>query len=145
MGRTALSKREMQRGGVLARVKAGGLRLRDGAVLMRVSYRQAKRLWKRYRAGEAASLKHGGAGRVSNRARPAKQRQKILRKVEEKYSGFGPTLASEQLASEDQLAVHPETLRRWMLEEGAPAQSASQKARAAGALRGVGADGRQLS
>lgn len=118
MRRTALSKRELQRGGVLARVKAGELRLSDGAALMRVSYRQAKRLWKRYQAGGEASLKHGNAGRASNRARPAKQRKKILQKVEEKYSGFGPTLAAEHLGSEDRLPVHPETLRRWMLSAG---------------------------
>ena len=44
----------------------------------------------------------------------------MLRK---KYSGavgerFGPTLASEHLASEDQVEIHAETLRRWMLAEG---------------------------
>ena len=39
-----MSKRELQRGGVLARVKSGDLRLKDAAELMRVSYRQAKRL-----------------------------------------------------------------------------------------------------
>ena len=118
MGRTALSKRELQRGGVLARVKAGELRVKDAAELLRVSYRQAKRLWKRYRAGGTASLKHGNAGRISNRRRPEKERKKILRKVQEKYNGFGPTLSAEHLASEDQLEVHPETLRRWMLKEG---------------------------
>jgi transposase len=113
-----LSKRELQRGGVLARVKAGELRVKDAAELLRVSYRQAKRLWKRYRAGGTASLKHGNAGRISNRRRPEKERKKILRKVQEKYNGFGPTLSAEHLASEDQLEVHPETLRRWMLKEG---------------------------
>ena len=118
MRRTALSRRELQRGGILARVKAGGLLLKDAAVLMRVSYRQGKRLWKRYQAGGAASLQHGNAGRRSNRASAPKQRQKILGKVQQKYTGFGPTLAAEHLASEDQLEVHPETLRRWMLEEG---------------------------
>jgi transposase len=118
LGRTALSKRELRRAGVLARVKAGELRLKDAGELMRLSYRQAKRLWKRYCAGGAARLKHGNAGRVSNRRRPEKQRRKILRKVQEKYKGFGPTLAAEHLASEDQLSVHPETLRRWMLSEG---------------------------
>ena len=103
---------------MLARVKAGELLVKDGAALMKVSERQAKRLWKRYRMGGAASLKHGNAGRESNRARPVKERKKILRKVEEKYSGFGPTLAAEHLASEDGLEVHPETLRRWMLNTG---------------------------
>lgn len=123
MRRTALSKRELQRGGVLAQVKAGQLRLKHAAKVMRLSYRQAKRLWKRYQAGGAAALKHGSAGRRSNRAWPTKERRKILKLVGEKYSGdeqtrFGPTLAAEHLASEDQLRVHPETLRRWMLEEG---------------------------
>ena len=123
MGRTALSKRELQRAGILARVKAGDLALKKATDLLRVSYRQAKRLWKRYQAGGAAALKHGNAGRKSNRARSAKERRKILKLVREKYSGdeqrrFGPTLAAEHLASEDQLEVHPETLRRWMLAEG---------------------------
>ena len=103
---------------MLARVKAGDLRLKDAGVLMRVSYRQAKRLWAKYRKGGAAALKHGNAGKASHRARPAKQRRKILQRVREKYGGFGPTLAAEHLAGEDQLEVHAETLRRWMLAEG---------------------------
>lgn len=127
VGRTALSKRELQRGGVLARVKAGELRVKDAAELLRVSYRQAKRLWKRYRGGGTASLRHGNAGRISNRRRPEKERKKILRKVQEKYNGFGPTLSAEHLASEDQLEVHPETLRRWMLEEGLWRRSRKRK------------------
>lgn len=44
-------------------------------------------------------------------------REQVLRLVREKYSGseeerFGPTLAAEHLAQEDDVAVHPETLRR---------------------------------
>ena len=123
MRRTALSKKELRRGEALGQVKAGKLTLKKAAEVMRVSYRQAKRLWKRYRAGGTAALQHGNAGRTSNRARPDKERRKILKRIREKYSGdektrFGPTLAAEHLASEDQLEVHPETLRRWMLAEG---------------------------
>jgi transposase len=118
-----LSKKELKRGGILARVKSGELLLRNAAELMRTSYRNAKRLWKRYQSGGAGALKHGNAGRKSNRARPAKERRKILRIVREKYGGdeksrFGPTLAAEHLASEDGVEIHPETLRRWMLAEG---------------------------
>lgn len=118
MRRTALSRRELERAGIMARVKAGDLRLKDAGVLLRVSERQAKRLWKKYRAGGAAALKHGNAGKRSHRARPASQRKRMLKLVRDKYAGFGPTLAAEHLASEDQLHIHPETLRRWMLEEG---------------------------
>jgi transposase len=102
----------------MARVKAGELRVKDAAELMRVSYRQAKRIWQRYGKGGTKALKHGNAGRASNRRHPQRERKKILGKVAGKYDGFGPTLAAEHLASEDQLQVHPETLRRWMLEEG---------------------------
>ncbi len=123
MERTALSKRELRRAEVLARVKSGELRVTEAADQMKTSYRNAKRLWKRYEEGGAEALQHGNAGRASNRARPEKERTKILRLVREKYSGvegvrFGPTLAAEHLLSEDGLTIHPETLRRWMLAEG---------------------------
>jgi transposase len=108
---------------VLARVRSKQLGIVDAARLMGVSYRQAKRLWKRYREEGAAGLKHRSAGRASNRAHQQKFRMKVLQLVREKYRGpvgerFGPTLAAEHLASEDGLKVDAETLRRWMLEEG---------------------------
>ncbi len=123
MGRTEMSRRELGRVEVLARVRSRELRVVDAATLMGVSYRQAKRLWKRYREEGAAGLKHRSAGRGSNRAQPEKFRRKVLRLVREKYGGavgerFGPTLAAEHLASEDGLKVDAETLRRWMLAEG---------------------------
>jgi hypothetical protein len=118
-----MSEEELRRIGVLARVEGGELKLLDAARMLPVSYRQAKRLWCRYRAEGPEGLKHRSAGRSSNRAKPKKLRARVLRLVRSKYSGgeaerFGPTLAAEHLASEDKLVVHPETLRRWMLAEG---------------------------
>ena len=118
-----MSKRELGRVGVLARVKSKDLRVVDAAALMRLSYRQAKRLWKRYREEGAAGLKHRSAGRRSKRAYAEKFRRQVLGLVREKYGGavgerFGPTLAAEHLAFEDGLRIDGETLRRWMLAEG---------------------------
>ena len=118
-----MSQEELRRVEVLARVRSKQLRVVDASRLMGVSYRQAKRLWKRYREQGAAGLKHGGAGRASNRGYPLKFRQRVLALVREKYGGpvgerFGPTLASEHLGAEDQLWVNAETLRLWMLEAG---------------------------
>ncbi len=118
-----MTRRELNRVEVLARVKSGQLRLVDAGLLMRVSYRQAKRLWKRYRAEGALGVKHRSAGRRSNRAYGEGFRGRILGLVREKYGGevgerFGPTLAAEHLRSEDGEAVDAETLRRWMLKEG---------------------------
>ena len=118
-----MSTRELRRGGILARVAAGALTLKSAAALMDVSYRQAKRLYGRYRAAGAKGLRHRSAGRASNRATARRLRGRVLALVKAKYGGgvdtrFGPTLAAEHLASEDGIAVDHETLRRWMLEAG---------------------------
>ena len=118
-----MSARELTRVEVLSRVKAGTLSVRSAATLLAVSYRQAKRLARRYRAEGAKGLKHRSAGGASNHARPTAERERVLALVREKYSGpvdvrFGPTLAAEHLASEDGVTVHHDTLRRWMLAAG---------------------------
>ena len=118
-----MSTRELRRAEVLARVKSRTLRLVDAAKMLELSYRQAKRVWQRYREEGAKGLQHRSAGRGSNRAKPEKFRRKVLQLIREKYSGteqerFGPTLAAEHLAQEDGLEVGEETLRRWMLAEG---------------------------
>jgi transposase len=118
-----MSAKELRRAGVLARVVAGTLTLGSAARLMDVTYRQAKRLYGRYRADGAAGVKHRSAGRASNRAAEERVRQRALALIKEKYGGdvatrFGPTLAAEHLASEDGVRVDHETLRRWMLAAG---------------------------
>jgi hypothetical protein len=60
-------------------------------------------------------------------------RARALALIREKYSGkigerFGPTLAAEHLSSDDGLEVHPETLRRWMLEAGLWSRQRKHKA-----------------
>jgi len=118
LGRTGLSRQELSRVEVMGRVKARSLRLREAAELLELSYRQAKRIWARYRAGGAKALQHGNCGRVSNRAYTAKYRAAVLKQVKARYEDFGPTLASEHLASDDGMEVHAETLRRWLKEAG---------------------------
>ena len=118
-----MSDRELKRAAVLAQVKNGTWTVGEAAERMEVSYRQAKRLWKRYGSKGAKGLVHGSAGRASNRAKPKKIRRKVVRLIREKYSGevgirFGPTLATEHLASEDRIELSATTVRRWMLAEG---------------------------
>ena len=107
----------------MARVESGELKLVNAAVILGLSYRQSKRLRQRYRGEGAEGLKHRSAGRESNRKKPKKFRERVLRLVGRKYSGeegerFGPTLAAEHLASEDDVEMNAQTLRRWMLEAG---------------------------
>src|ERR1700694_5278908 len=118
-----MSTNELRRVGVLARVASGKLKLVNAAEILRVSYRQVKRIWRCYGEEGAEGLKHRSAGRESKRRKAKKLREKVLRLARKKYSGqegerFGPKLAAEHLASDDQVVMAVQTLRRWMLEEG---------------------------
>src|SRR6202047_2948731 len=117
-----MSSRELERVEVMGRVGSGELKLRDAAVMLELSYRQTKRVWRRYRQVGRKGLKHGDAGRPSNRSKTRKLRRRALNLIKKKYSGseaerFGPTLAAEHLAEEDGIGVDHETLRRWMVAE----------------------------
>ncbi len=118
-----MSSGELERVEVMGRVGSGELKLSDAAVMLELSYRQTKRLWRRFRQVGRKGLKHGNAGRPSNRSKPLKLRRRALNLIKKKYSGsekerFGPTLAAEHLAEEDGIVLDHETLRLWMLEEG---------------------------
>jgi transposase len=117
LGRTGLSGKELNRVEVLGRVKAGNLKLVEAALMLSLSYRQMKRLWRRYRGGGAKALRHGGCGRESNRGYGKKFRQRVLKRYAERYGDFGPTLAAEHLGEEG-LKVSAETLRRWLRASG---------------------------
>ena len=115
--------RELRQGAVLSQVAGNGWTLVQAAERMGVSYRQAKRLWNRYKAMGAVGLVHGNVGRKSNHAKPMRLRRRILALVRKKYGGepgerFGPTLAAEHLQQDDGMVVGVETLRQWMLAEG---------------------------
>ena len=61
------------------RIEGGGCGKPGG-----VSYRQAKRLWKRYGEEGAKGLRHRGAGRARARAKPVKFRRRVMKLVGEK-------------------------------------------------------------
>ena len=117
-----MSTRELERVEVMGRVGSEELKLKDAAAVLQLSYRQVKRVWRRYREAGSPGLQHGNAGRASHRSKPAKFRGQVLRLIKQKYSGaeeerFGPTLAAEHLAEEDGIVIDHESLRRWMLAE----------------------------
>jgi transposase len=118
-----MSSRELERVELMGRVGSGDLKLKHAAEMLELSYRQTKRLWRRYRKKGPEGLKHGHSGQASNRGKPKKLRRRVLQLIQKKYSGteetrFGPTLAAEHLAEEDGIEVDHETLRRWMLAAG---------------------------
>jgi hypothetical protein len=118
-----MSDREFVRAAILRRVTAGEITIKDATPLLGVSYRQAKRLTVRFRAGGRKALVHRSAGRRSNRAVPALHREHVLELVRVHYGGsvfrgpgqrFGPTLAAEHLWTDHGILVPVTTLTHWM-------------------------------
>src|ERR1019366_2930431 len=70
-GNILMSRRERKRLVVLAQVKRGELKLVTAGEVMGVTYRQAKRVWRRYRIEGDAGLVHRSRGRpVLGASRP---------------------------------------------------------------------------
>lgn len=112
-----MSCKERARLGVMVLVKGCKIRLRKAAELMGVSYRQCKRIYRRYREEGDGGLVHRSRGRPSNRRKDITLREEVIKRYKESYKGWGPTLASEKLDKEG-YAVNDETLRLWLLSEG---------------------------
>jgi len=113
-----MSKKERQRKVEMERIVEGTMTIREVACRLGLSYRQCRRVHKRYREEGDVGLVHRNRGRPSARAKPLEFRESVVARYDERYDGFGPTLASEKLAEEDGYRVHPETLRRWLIAEG---------------------------
>jgi hypothetical protein len=109
-----MSLKERRRLEVMSLVRDKRLSLVKGAALLKVSVRQGRRLWRRYRDRGDGGLVHGLRGKPSNHARKTSFKELVLTRYVERYSGFGATLAAEKLMA-DGFAVRREALWRWLL------------------------------
>ncbi len=89
----------------------------EAACLLGLGVRQVRRIQRKLEAKGDAAIVHGLRGKPSNHRPDEAMRRRAVEAYRERYSDFGPTLASEKLADEG-LAVCPQTLRRWLLAEG---------------------------
>ena len=104
-----MSLKERIRLDALGRVKRGELKVRAAAELIGLSERQTRRLWRRFRENGAAGLVHRLRGRQSNRRLAQELGERIIKRHQERYADFGPTLACEKLAEEG-MVLSPNTL-----------------------------------
>jgi transposase len=115
----SMSQKERARLIVMKQLGEQRLSIVEAAAVLGLSYRQGKRVWRRYQLQGDLGLVHAGRGKPGKRAKPAELKARILSRYVERYPDFGPTLAAEYLAQEG-LEVDHETLRRWLLAQGKP-------------------------
>lgn len=113
-----MSRKELKRKGVMELVRQGHMSLKEAAVKLDLSYRQTKRVWKRYREQGDGGLVHRARGKATGRGYPAAFKRDVLAYYERSYLGYGPTLASEKLQQREGVKVPAETLRGWLKQAG---------------------------
>ncbi len=113
-----LSMKEGKRIQILEELKHKKMTQSEAAIRMNISLRQTQRISKRYFAEGVTGLVHKSRGKASKKRTSQDLKNKIIRIVEEQYTDFGPTLASEMLEERHNIKIHKETLRRIMLSAG---------------------------
>src|SRR5258708_19279166 len=98
MGMVVMSKRELNRLDVLARLDSGKLTARAAAELMTITLRQTYRLLRRYRDGRASAVAHQPRGRPSNNRFPDVVPDHATAPVPVPYPDLLPPFAPRTLA-----------------------------------------------
>jgi hypothetical protein len=99
-------------------VKKGRKTLKQAALAMGVSERQAKRIYSRYLSGGKEALKHGNTGREPVNKTDESDLSRGLELYKTKYNDFGPKFAAEKLAEADGVILSLSVYRRGLIAEG---------------------------
>jgi len=118
MALVTMSRKEIERLGVIRQVLEGRLRQAKAGQLMGLSARQVRRLCAAYEREGPNGLASRKRGRPSNRRLPEVLQARTTEIVRDLYGDFGPTLAQEKLLEVHGLRVGKETLRKWMAAAG---------------------------
>ena len=85
--------------------------------MLRLSIRQVKRIWRRYKLEGALGLVSRQRGQPSNNRMHDEKRRFIITLLYAHYHDFGPTLAQEKLTETHHIRVSVETIRKLMIVE----------------------------
>ena len=113
-----MGKKERLRGKVLEMVKQEQMTLKAAAVMLRVSYRQSKRLYAAYMKKGDVALIHGNYGKRSNNRTEESVLTRAVEAYRQRYNDFGPTFAAEKLAEEEGIIISVSVLRRLLIATG---------------------------
>lgn len=113
-----MSRKEAKRLYVIRKVIEGEVKQGEAADILSLSTRQIRRIVERIQEEGDNGVVHKARGRESNRRKPEKLKDRIIRLYRKKYEGFGPTLATEKLHEVEGITISDETLRQWLIGSG---------------------------
>jgi transposase len=114
-----MTQRDRDRLVVLKKAQKKLITQKQAAAELALSERHIRRLLKQLKAGGDKAVIHALRGRPSNRRLSEAVRHRILEILsQDDYRDFGPTAASEELASTHQIQIGREALRQLLIEAG---------------------------
>lgn len=113
-----MSKREIERYGVIKQLRADKINGTVAAKMMALSVRQTKRLKKREAKLGAKGLIHGSRGKTSHNKTGKSERKKIVSIIKKNYPDFSPTFATEKLSENHDIKHDRKTIEAIMIENG---------------------------
>lgn len=115
---TQFTQAEQEKLNVMNGLLQGGMTNGQAATKLKLSLRQIKRLKKKIKEQGKLAVIHKLKGKTGNHHISAEIKGRVLTAIKERYSDFKPKLATEKLVEYEGLSVNPQTLRRWMTEQG---------------------------
>lgn len=112
-----MSQKEANRYDIIQKIIKKEIKIVDAAEILSLTVRHIGRLKKKVDKDGLKGLIHAGRGKPSSKKIPNKERNKIVKIIEEKYSDFGPTFTAEKLDEDHEIKRDPKTIRAIMIEE----------------------------
>jgi hypothetical protein len=114
-----MSQEELKRLHVIRKILDKKLKQTEAVDVIGLCDRQIRRIAARVRREGDSGIIHKSRGRPSNRALPEKLKKRVIRLYRQKYPDFGPKLANEKLFEINRIRIGDQTLRNWLIEDGA--------------------------
>jgi len=111
-----MNMKELRRIPVIHSVINKQITQKEAAGILGISRRQIIRIAIRIKEQGEIALIHKARGAPSHRAILPSIKDKILGLCKTRYKDFGPTFASEKLLEIDKIKIHPDTLRKWFID-----------------------------
>jgi transposase len=113
-----MRRQELRILSIIQKLRAKEIKQIKAADVLGLSVRQVRRIAKRVQIEGPEGVIHKARGAPSKRKLSARLKERVLNLYQEKYDGFGPTLANEKLAEIDKIKVSAQSLRNWLIEAG---------------------------
>lgn len=112
-----MSLKELDRLRVLQKAKDKIISLKRASEELGLTYKQTKRIWKRFREKGPGGLISRKKGMPSNNRISEERKREVLSLIRKNYADYGPTLTREKLEEKHQIKLSKETIRSLMMKD----------------------------